>query len=132
MAIAVPIPREYVETVWPRVKPHIERAVKRSNGWTVAAVETSVSQGHALLWAVVEGTATVGGAVTEVHDDCVYVALVGGATHSVWCREIEKVERIAVTSGIGCVKIDGRKGWTRLLRRSGYMPDACGVLTKVV
>lgn len=132
MPFAIPIPRGAVDQVLPRVLPHLTRAVDRSEGWTVDDLIRRIHNDQALLWAVVDGSETVGAAVTELHDDCAYLALVGGVRWTEWRSELSKVEEWARLAGVRCVKIDGRRGWARLLASDGYRPDDAGLLSKDV
>ncbi len=131
-SVAIPIPRDAVDQVLPRVLPHLTRAVDKSDGWTVDLAIRRIHNNQALLWAVIDGRETIGCALTELHDDCAYVALVGGVRWTEWRSELSKVEEWARLAGVRCVKIDGRRGWSRLLSRDGYQTDEAGTLSKDV
>lgn len=78
MPLAVPVPLDRVDAIWPHVLPHLTRAIERSDGWTVDLANRRIHNSQALLWVVFDGPETVGAAVTELHGDDAYIALVGG------------------------------------------------------
>lgn len=128
-AVAVPIPLDKVDAVWPRVLPHLERAIEHSEGWTVDLVNQRIHNSQALLWVVFDGHETVGVAVSELHGETAYIALVGGVRWPQWRHEISKIYEWANLAGCRCVTVDGRAAWCRLLRADGFR-SVDGLLTK--
>ncbi len=126
MIEAVPVPYAMVPQMWPQCEPHLSAAIARSKGWTMRNVVDELRTKEALLWAVVDGTAVIGAAVTEIYGRTAYVALVGGERWREWRYELNKVERWARAAGCTSLEFDGRKGWTRLLEKQGYRPSQRG------
>ena len=131
MIVAVPVPHEHVLAFWPGVEPHLERAVERSEDWTLEDLQRRVEAGKCLLWAVLDGTRVIGAAATELHDETAYIALMGGERWPEWADEItDKGEQWARLAGCKRIEVCGRHGWRRLLKGSGYRPGAGGELIK--
>jgi hypothetical protein len=130
MIVGFPVPRDKVSLVLPRLLGHLERAIAHSNGWTLEALFEKIYNDRCLLWAVIDDDETIGAAVTELHPDAAYIALVGGIRWAEWRHELRKVEQWAMLAGVPRVTIDGRSGWSRILRREGYIPDCSGCLSK--
>ena len=86
--------------------------------------------GRALLWVVLDGPHMVGAALTELHGDVAYIALVGGERWRDWRGELAKVEAWAVNAGCKRIEVCGRQGWQRLLRADGYEPGPNRTLIK--
>ena len=99
----------------PRAVTDLERALKRSgHGETIEDVKDALAENNAQLWNAHNSTA-----VTEITRD-LNIWLYGGslddlegleASATAWARKM----------GLGSISIEGRKGWTRALKRLGYV-----------
>lgn len=100
----------------------------RCRGWLLAALEPNcgseqdiladLQAGRAQLWAG-EASAMVTQCVADEQGPCLHVWLAGGNLADI-LRLKPGVEAWARALGCGRVTINGRKGWARVLRRSGY------------
>ncbi len=120
MPAAIPVPYQHVDRVLPIAAPFLHKAAQRSHGWRRGEVEQRIRDKRASLWVVLDANVMIGAAMVELHDDGVYVALVGGHRWHEWRDQIKRVEEWAAATGRKCVKIDGRRGWARLMKRDGY------------
>lgn len=108
--------------VWLHVKHLIRRAMLRTGLSTFDAVEYDVLCGKGLLWIVwngesIECAATTALEVTERGKVCVLTAC-GGYGMKRWLPLFPQIEAYAKQEGCICVRIFGRKGWSRVL--DGY------------
>lgn len=108
-----------IEEFWPFARPLIERAVKRTNLSSWNEQEQSIIKGDQLLWLAndgkrIEAAATTHLTVGENGPVCTITAC-GGENMSQWLPLIEGIEKYARAEGCSCVRIFGRKGWSRVL-----------------
>jgi hypothetical protein len=119
MPIAIPVERHLIERTLASAAPHLARAASRS-GWSMEQVVAKLREGSALLWIVLDGRHCVGAALTELHGQVAYLALVGGIRWREWRGEIAKIEEWARLAGCTRIEFEGRAGWSRLMIADGY------------
>ena len=101
---------------------------ERRRGWLLAALEPAcgdeaslladLAAGRAQLWAG-EAAAMVTQCVVDERGRCLHVWLAGGDLEEILAMR-PGVEAWARAHGCGRVTINGRRGWSRVLRRHGY------------
>lgn len=111
-----------IEEFWPFARPLIEKAVKRTNLSRWADQEESILRGDQLLWLAHTGDAIQSAATTHLTKGedgrpiCTITAC-GGENMDQWLPLIEGIEKYARAEGCSCVRIFGRKGWSRVLEK---------------
>jgi hypothetical protein len=113
---------ERVHEIWPFVAPLLGRATARTGLAAFADIERDILNGHALLWIAWNGSAIEAAASTSLQQTdagkvCVITAC-AGTNMARWLPLIRIIEGYARDEGCTCVRIFGRKGWTRVL--DGY------------
>lgn len=108
-----------VNEVWPLAKGFIEAAAKRTGLTEFCDIEDAVLCGDELLWLVWNGENVEAAATTQLvarldKPVCVLTAC-GGDNMSRWLPLLEQIETYARNEGCSCVRIYGRKGWSRVL-----------------
>ena len=93
--------------------------MERADLGDFATLETEVWDGKALLWLAWIWPEIKGAAVTQISKSenskvCTIIDC-GGEGCRRWFSLIEKIESYAKDEGCDCVRIFGRKGWTRIL-----------------
>lgn len=128
--IAIPVPLDKVDAVWPRVLPHIERAITPESGASLDDVNRMIHNKEAQLWAVVDGRETVGAAVIQLDAESVHIFLLGGVRWAEWRSELSKIYELARLAGVSRVSCGGRRAWARLLAPDGFVKDGNGDYVK--
>jgi hypothetical protein len=113
-----------VATVWPFAAPWLQIAIEANGeGYDLAELMASFQSGNRQLWSSV-GDTYRGFLVTEViqthRGKEVHLILAGGYGLEQWFPELGVIELWARSLGANELKIWGRKGWERLLRKQGY------------
>lgn len=108
-----------VREVWPRAKHLIEAAANRTGLTPFCDIEDAVLCGDDLLWLVWNGETIEAAATTQLVSRpdkpvCVLTAC-GGEDMRRWLHLFQKIENYAKAEGCSCVRIYGRKGWSRML-----------------
>src|SRR5215510_10982481 len=111
-------PARLAET-WPLVAPFIRRAAERDDRSDVSRIAQDLRDGTALLWLAWDGKAVCAAAVTQLNvaNDrkfCTITAC-GGRELKRWLSLIGALERFAIEEGCTSVRINGRRGWARVL-----------------
>lgn len=111
-----------VREIWPCVAPLLREATARTGLSAFSEIERDILSGAALVWIAWDGSAIAAAASTslqrtDVGKVCVITAC-AGAKMARWLPLIRIIEAYARDEGCGCVRIFGRKGWTRVLE--GY------------
>jgi hypothetical protein len=121
-----------VREFWPHVRELILAAMRRGDLSSFGPVEASVLNGDALLWLAWDGEEVQAAAITELAETewrkvCVVVACGGTPGRSrpssramsmhEWLPLLDRIEAYARAAGCAAVRIVGRKGWARVLRR---------------
>lgn len=110
---------ETVPQVWPHCSAFIRRALERGSAGDFAGVERSVLNARALLWVAWDGDKIMSAAVTELAKFgdvkvCTIVACGGDGLNN-FLPLIAGIEKYAKAEGCDISRIDGRKGWARVL-----------------
>lgn len=113
---------ERVHEIWPSVAPLLKQAIARTGLAVFAMIERDILEGSSLLWIVWNGESIEAAASTSLQQTdagkvCVITACAGsGMTR--WVSLTRGIEAYAQVEGCCCVRIFGRKGWSRVL--DGY------------
>jgi hypothetical protein len=104
---------------WPLVAPFIRRAAERDDRSDVSRIAQDLHDGSALLWLAWDGKSICAAAVTQLNiangrKFCTITAC-GGRGHKRWLSLISALERFAIEEGCTSVRINGRRGWARVL-----------------
>jgi len=111
-----------VRSIWPLAAPLLRKAVVKTGLADFAVIECDVLEGRSLLWVAWNGSAIVAAASTSLQQTeagrvCVITACAGRDMHD-WLPLIGGIEAYATAESCRCVRIFGRKGWSRVL--AGY------------
>jgi hypothetical protein len=101
----------------PRAREFLEPAL--AGDWTWEDVEARINADLAQLWVHPEGAIVTEHVVTG-EETCLHVWLGGGSLRALLILKPE-IERFARDAGCAAITINGRTGWDRVLRRSGYV-----------
>jgi hypothetical protein len=115
-----------VRDIWPLAKPLLRLAIARTSLGSFSKTESDVLCGNTLLWLAVEGDrrslSIIAVALTELQQTdagiaCVITACAGKKMPR-WLHLIHEIEEFARREGCTCVRLFGRRGWSRALQ--GY------------
>lgn len=112
-----------IEEFWPFARPLIEKAIKRTNLGRWCDHEHAILRGDELLWLANDGKRIEAAATTHLTKGqdgrpvCTITAC-AGENMGQWLPLIAGIEQYAKAEGCSCVRIFGRKGWSRVL--DGY------------
>ncbi len=111
-----------VHEVWEKAEPMLRAAILRTGLSSWQDIEYDILYGDALLWLVMDGERIDAAGSTSLQDVdagrvCVITAC-GGSNLSNWLPLLSKIEQYARDEKCLCVRIYGRKGWSRAL--DGY------------
>jgi hypothetical protein len=108
-----------VREFWPHVEKLIKRAVIRGGG-DFADIRRGVLNGPDLLWLAWDGDTVMAAATTRLgtigdRKICT-IAACGGTGWKRFGHMIEGLENFAIGEGCAAVRIEGRAGWSRVLK----------------
>ncbi len=96
----------------------MQKAMERGGLGSFAELEKQVFDGSSLLWAawedVIHAVCVTQIQETEAGRICVIQAC-GGRGSSSWLFLLDEIEKYARDSGCICIRLFGRRGWTRKL-----------------
>lgn len=112
----------HVRSIWPLAAPLLKKAIVKTGLSDFAAIERDVLEGRSLLWVAWDGSAIIAAASTSLQRTdagqvCVITACAGEGMPD-WLPLIVGIEAYATAESCRCVRIFGRKGWSRVL--AGY------------
>lgn len=116
--------------MWDLYAPFVEQALNRSEGdWTAEEVRLEVAHNRAQLW---PGEKSV--AVSQVYMDKDRLGMrvwLASGDMSELMEMLEAGEKWAKAKNLDFVSVDGRRGWSRVLRKKGYKEND-GLLVKEI
>ena len=126
--VATGIPVAHLPLVWRDLWPLIEPAYRRSHEKEDLPLGLAVRRLQ--LWAIYQGGVPIAAVVTRLNRhlgsgdlDC-RIWLVGGRDLTHWLGDfLAKLIPWARAEGCACLSGSGRKGWTRIARQLGCVPD---------
>ena len=103
---------------WDRVRPFIDRALKRGSNYTLSEIRDGLDKTELQLWVAEEGESIKATLVTSLQEDkeskfCLLLALSGGDIP--WREWLTMFEDWAKYKGCEEMRIYGRRGWSRVL-----------------
>jgi hypothetical protein len=118
---AICVDPQFVETLFPQIKHHLQ-AAREAHGLEFHADATlaDLKNKDMLLWLPVCGAEIFGACTTQlIKGDggeliCLILGL-GGAGMKQWLHLIEDIEQYARDEGCARMRIEGRRGWQRAL-----------------
>jgi len=109
-----------VSEFWPYVAPLLKAAVLKTDLCKFAEIEHQTLSGAGLLWIAWSGRIEAAAATVITETDrarvCVLTAC-GGTDRKRWLPLLEKIEAYARDQGCSVLRILGRRGWQRVLRK---------------
>lgn len=125
--VATGIPDDRLGDVWPRLWPLLEPAARRSP--ERIDILAGLFARDLQLWAVYEKLLPIAGIVTRLWRDTTsgelhcQIHLVGGSRLLEWANDfLDKLTAWAKAEGCSWLEAAGRKGWTRIAPRLGFVP----------
>lgn len=113
------IPPTEVSKVWPHVRQYIEEAALRGGG-DFYDIKHGVLNGPDLLWLAWDGDKIIAAAITRLgtlnNRKICTIAACGGEGWQRFGHMIEDLENFAIGEGCNAVRIEGRAGWSRVLK----------------
>ena len=108
--------------IWPHVRHLLKAACRRTELNAFADIEADILAGRSLLWMAWNGRTVESAAATilinsEIGKVCIITAC-GGSDMKRWLPLIDQIEVYAKHEGCVRIRINGRKGWLRVLE--GY------------
>ena len=118
------VPSNRVLEIAPYARPWLQAAVDRNGlGYNVEEVLSGCTHGAFQLWAA-KAQGFEGFAVTELvtspNESSVHIILAGGKGVSEVIPYIAVIEQWAKELGCQSIRVWGRPGWLRMLRKQGY------------
>jgi hypothetical protein len=110
---------DQIHKVWSHVKPLIFSAGQRTGLSNPEDTEFELLRGEQLLWIVWNGESIEAAASTRLANGVCSFTACGGKNMKRWVEFFPQIEKYAVAEGCR-LRISGRKGWERVLKRFGY------------
>lgn len=125
MTRLAPTPVTQIPAIWPQIRPHIARAMARSDGWwTEQELRERAELGQLAVWQFKDGDRLLGCVLAEIEDWPTkrVAVVVGCGTEDGYGvdRHMPDVEAWARMRGAKEVHVRGREGWRRRLKPHGY------------
>lgn len=121
------VPTEHVISVWPKVRPHMEKAAVWTHGrYEVGDILDCLLEGERQLWIVFEDDGEIKGAVVtgfNVYPRKKYLDLtfIGGDDGFSWKEPMLKMlQHWAYDTQCDGIESSGRAGWSRIFKDDGY------------
>ena len=115
------VPPDEVHQVWPLARDLIRAAIERTGLSEFEDIERSILAGDQLLWLAIsdhiEAAAATHLTKTKDRPICTLTAC-SGHDRERWLPLMARIEKYAKDEGAKCMRIYGRKGWSRVL--DGY------------
>ena len=132
MVEAACVPPWQIAEFLPFARQIIADATRRSGDWTEAEIIDGLTEGRMLLWLAIDDrtmarddgprrpSTVLGAAVTQLHmtnaGQLCNIVLGGGKDFRRWVGLRDAIETYARVEGCTRVRMEGRKGWARVLR----------------
>lgn len=110
-----------VRELWPYAGPLIRAATRRLT--LFEQIERSVLVGDQLLWIIWNGKQITAAATTHLSDGACTITACGGSSMKSWLPAFSQIQQYAKDEGCS-VRIQGREGWKRALKRSGIRVES--------
>lgn len=110
-----------VREFWPYAGPLIRAATRRLS--LFEQIERSVLVGDQFLWVAWDGNQIKAAATTHLSDGVCTITACGGNGMKTWLPAFGLIQKYAKDERCS-VRIPGRKGWKRALKRSGVDVDS--------
>lgn len=110
-----------VREFWPYAGPLIRAATRRLT--LFEQIERSVLAGDQLLWIIWSGTRIEAAATTHLSDGVCTITACSGKGMKDWLPTFSRIQRYAMNEGCS-VRIQGREGWKRALKRAGIRVES--------
>ncbi len=132
--MVTPVPKEYFHLVWDEAREHLVRFEKMSRGaYRVDDIGKMISEDKHQLWLIAdEDSKIIGAIVTQVSElpqkkVMEIVAFGGGEDNRLgeFIHEaMEQLEEFARINYCDVMRVEGRKGWVRVLKPHGFKQEA--------
>lgn len=110
--------------IWRDVEPLLKSAIDRTRLSAWQPIADDILRGKSLLWLCKDGERILCAGATSLQKTdfgmvCVITAC-GGTDMRRWVGLLDRVEIYAKAEGCRCIRIFGRRGWSRVLEDDGY------------
>jgi hypothetical protein len=114
-----------VDRFWPAVRVKLVRAIEENHGeYTLSDIYNFLSRGTMQLWIVAEELDLKSVFVTEIitypRMRVCFIVLAAGEGLDDLVAQLDVVEQWAGELGVDELRIQGRRGWQRVLRSKGF------------
>lgn len=125
------VPAEHLEVFWPKVRPRIEKAIKKvsNSHLTPEVIGAAIHRGDGHLWFCVEGDEIVTIVTTEISvmpdgARVFWIVCVQGR-RAKDCMDVLMPELVKLAEKMNCdeLKAAGRRGWRIYAKRYGFTND---------
>ena len=117
---------EDIPALWPHLKPLFARACDADpTGLTPDQIRDDALAGKRLIWTLADRDRTpplIAAFSTADDGDTVNIGPLAGDDMETWLPLLAELERHAKEAGFTATHIEGRIGWTKVLRAYGYQP----------
>ena len=106
--------------MWPHVRDLIRAAVERTGLSSFADIEADVLTGMQLVWIAWDGKDILAAATTQLvkpYDKVCVLTACSGYDRAQWLPLMAQIERYAANEGCKSMRIFGRVGWKRVLKK---------------
>ena len=110
--VCTPVPKKFLDAVWPDIVRVLEKSVATSNGkYDMADIYNGIIEDDYVLWVVLD-------------QDEVVADWLGGSRMSEWLPSVQRVMNSYARDN-GCTHLEayGRKAWGRWLAKYGWEPE---------
>lgn len=105
---------KHIPFIWADIEPFIKRALDRGSVYTPESIYDGLRASYLQLWVWQEqGVECV--LVTSIVSDYCLLLCLSGKNMENWLHVLPTIESWAKTEGCKSMRIQGRKGWSRLL-----------------
>lgn len=128
--IYTPVPKAFVNAVWPDAKRVLEKSVATANGKiNLDDVYTGILNDVYVLWLVLDDEQVIAAATSRIEaypggQKGLAVDWLGGSRMTEWLPLVQKtMSEYAKSNGCTHLEAFGRKAWARWLGKYGWKPE---------
>ena len=127
--VCTPVPKKFLDAVWPDIVRVLEKSVATSNGkYDMADIYNGIIEDDYVLWVVLDQDEVVAALTTRIlgypGKRGMAMDWLGGSRMSEWLPSVQRVMNSYARDN-GCTHLEayGRKAWGRWLAKYGWEPE---------
>lgn len=114
--MSVCVDPDLIETFWPYYRDWVKRAIDKVGLADLKLLEQNLMEGKSLLWLAYDGREVHAVATTDLYADHCTISACSGQHLKHFLPLIKDLERYARKEGKKSIRVEGRRGWERVLK----------------